>query len=54
MWQVPISFLLSNKNLNILAPSFAHATKRGKAEIVSEYGCFDLVLLYIHGDNDLN
>ena len=54
MWQVPINFLLSNTILNILAPSFAHATQWGKVEIVSEYGCFDLVLLYIHSDNDLN
>ena len=43
-----------HKFKHILAPSFAHATKWGKAEIVSEYDCFDLVLVYIHGDNDLN
>ena len=55
MWQVPIKFLLSNTDLNILAPSFAQLhSKWGKAEIVSEYGYFDLALLYFHDDNDLN
>ena len=56
MWQVPIKFLLSNTDLNILAPSFALQlhSKWGKAEVVSEYGCLDLALLYIHDDNDLN
>ena len=55
MRQVPINFLLSNTDLNILAPSFVQLhSKWGKSEIVSEYCCFDLALLYIHGDNDLN